>query len=290
MNHDIGQIKLELITERINNKTETYYNGADRNKFFLNKITGNIPVNNISNKSAYKVLEIINPQPDSVGVLSYSLFGDSASKRFRPGLIEPLLYNSKEMKTELPGWSSRIYIAKNISDDIKNELVEAGYELYVMNVPTKDEGYVWRFMPASENKPFVSHDADMRFSNWMNETSIGTVVKNWLKTDKPFLRRILVSHMHSFFNITPILAGMWGSRPQKNKYNSLTDIKETLEKYDFEGFGMDEVFLTREIWPKMKEHGYYSSSGWKTSLILLFTIFVFSLLIVVIVVNINKKS
>ena len=226
---------------------EPYYNGDRSLDMKLKKIQGKIT----PNKSAYKVLEIRNPQPHSIGIISYSLFGDFSSERFRPGLIEPLLYNINELKIQLPGWSSRLYIAKNISEEIKVELVDAGYELYIMNVPTKGEGYVWRFLPASENKPFISHDADMRIGKFFNGSpSIEVVVNDWLKTDKPFLRRKL--NLSSFMNIVPIFAGMWGYRPTQNDVNVLSDIKQTLEKYNFEEFGMDEAFLTKEVWPKMK--------------------------------------
>ena len=279
---------MELIVERLNAAyVEPYYNGKDRHKNDFKKITGDIPLNKIPNNSVYSVIEILNQQPHSVGVLSYSLFGDYTSERFRTGLIEPLLYNAKEMKTELPGWSARIYIAKNISDTIMNELIDAGYELYIMNVPTKDEGYVWRFLPASENKPFVSHDADMRFSEiFAREPSIGIVVKNWLKTTKPFLRRKYITS--TLFNIKPILAGMWGSRPEKNGDNYLVNIKELLEKYNFKGYGMDEAFLTKEIWPKMKENGYYSS-GWKTELLIVSFIAILAIIILVGIIVLIKN-
>lgn len=286
--YDEENIKLGLITERINNfNIEPYYNGERSFASKIKKIQGKIPLNNIPNKAAYKVLEIRNPQPHSDGIISYSLFGDFSSERFRKGLIEPLLYNINEMKIKLPGWSSRLYIAKNIPDDIKIELVDAGYELYIMNVPTKGEGYVWRFLPASENKPFISHDADMRIGKIINSSqSIEVVVNDWLKTDKPFLRRKL--NLSSFMDIIPVLAGMWGYRPTQNNVNVLSDIKETLEKYNFEGFGMDEAFLTKEIWPKMKTHGYYST-GWKREVFLISLITLFSILSIVGIIFLVKK-
>ena len=63
---------------------------------------------------------------------------------------------------------------------------------------------------------------------------------------------------------------------------------QTLEKYNFEGFGMDEAFLTKEIWPKMKKFGYYST-GWKREVLLISLITLFSILSIFGIIFLVKK-
>jgi hypothetical protein len=247
---------------------ENYYNGKRNFPYSVGiwwrRATGKIPLLDKSNK-AYDVISVINPQPNSIGIISYSLFGDGISDRFRTGLLNPLLNNAQELKDNLPGWVGRIYISEDIPSHIIQELVNAGYELFIMPSPSQAEGYVWRFLATKEDKPVIVHDADMKFVNKELKPNMFTAVEEWLKTDKPFLRRKL--HISNFLNITPIRAGCWGTRPIKNSNSYLSDIKETLEKYKFEGYGSDEAFLTKEIWPLMKKEGYYST-GDKGDLIL----------------------
>ena len=230
---------------------EDYYTGPRTMSTWWRKINGIIPSRRNNNTDSFKVLYILNHQPRSAGIVSYSLFGDSKVERFRKHLLEPLLSNSKKLKENLPLWSSRIYISLNIHENIKNELVNAGYELFVMPPPYSGEGYAWRFLAGSENKPVVFHDADMLFTS-----NTFKVINNWLNTNKPFLRRKLTTDNYFF---VPISAGCWGIKPLNNKSSPLSDIKSLLDNYIFESFGSDEAFLTKEVWPIMKKEGYYST-------------------------------
>lgn len=259
--------------------TEHYYNGKRNFPYSIGiwwkRATGSIPVSDKPTYS-YDVLEIINHQPKSYGIVSYSLWGDANSERFKTGLLEPLLSNAKQLKLRLPGWTGRIYICENIPLDTRRQLVDAGYELFVMPVASLAEGYVWRFLAVSENKPVIIHDADMKFVNKELTPDMFTAVQEWMNTDKTFLRRRL--NISNFLDITPIRAGCWGVRPTKDGRIPLANIRDTMEKHVFEGFGTDEAFLTKEVWPIMKKEGYYST-GSNVTMIVIITLSAIALIV-----------
>ena len=76
--------------------TERYYNGKRNFPYSIGiwwrRVTGNIPVSDTPTYS-YDVLEVINPQPRSRGIVAYSLWGDANSQRFKTELLENLLSN-----------------------------------------------------------------------------------------------------------------------------------------------------------------------------------------------------
>ena len=254
---------------------EHYYNGKRNFPYSIGiwwkRVTGNIPVSDTPTYS-YDVLDIINPQPRSHGIVAYSLWGDANTERFQTGLLEPLLNNAQQLKSRLPEWAGRIYISESIPSHIRQQLADSGYELFIMPDTSLGEGYVWRFLAATEHKPVIIHDADMKFINRELTPDIFTTVQEWLNTDKPFLRRQL--HASNILNITPIRAGCWGVRPTKDGRVPLANIKETMKKYVFEGFGTDEAFLTKEVWPIMKKEGYHSTGGKNIALIVILSVLI----------------
>jgi len=259
---------------------EDYYNGSRWGSLWK-KITGNIPLRHHSS-TFFTVDEIINHQPTSLGIVAYSLFGDGKVERFRKKLLNPLFQNAKKLKAMLPTWSGRIYICSSIPSHIKEELVQSGYELFVMPLPLSEEGYAWRFLAAEEGKPVVFHDADMLLDDKFLE-----IVTNWLSGDKLFLRRKLTGD--NYIGV-PISAGCWGVRPYNGK-SPLWDIKKNLEKHVFEGFGSDEAFLTKEIWPIMKKEGYYSTQErWFVWIVPTICIIVFAMIVTWAIIWYRKRK
>jgi hypothetical protein len=229
---------------------------------------------------AFDEIHVHNPRPDSDGIISVSLWGDGESDRFRQGLMEPLLHNVSRLNSELPGWVCRVYASEDLPEQVLGELVNAGCEIYVMPSPRQGgEGFAWRFLATSERKPVVIHDADMTFDEL--NPGLFDVVERWLETDKPFLRRRL--HAVNVFG-NPVSGGCWGARPYPDGKSPLVDVKDRLSKYSFEGYGIDEVFLTKEVWPIMKREGYYTtgldSRGAASCTILVLAVILFVLLIV----------
>nr|QBK85377.1 MAG: hypothetical protein LCIVAC01_01860 [Iridovirus LCIVAC01] len=230
------------------------------------------------------IKERLNVQPDIVGVFSTSLFGDPNDEKFRKRYFEPLLLNSHKLKEKLPEWTYRVYLAPNFSQIDIEKLITAGYEVFIMNKEPKGyEGTSWRFLAASEPKPFFCVDAD-------DDISLHPIehIQPWLESkDKTFIRRVIVSNFLSKVLI-PIQAGCWGG-----KGNSIPNIKERLEKYDLTKFGSDEAFLTKEVWPEFKKDGFYKvpseNEGFWFSVIILGVLIVNLIVIIVLITRHWKK-
>lgn len=174
------------------------------------------------------------------GIISYSLYGDY--KKYGPSLIDSLTIIPRYM----PGWQSVVYAAIDIPKDLKNTLINKGAEVIIMgpDPPRGHEGALWRFLPAAQELPFVSLDADDIFN-----ARIAHQIKLWLKSNYQFG----IFHYYQFG--LPMTAGMWGSRNC-----AIPDIKERLDKYEETWFGFDEAFLNREIFPLGKRAGYWRSA------------------------------
>ncbi len=205
--------------------------------------------------TSFHVQHKLNQQPHSKGTVASCLFGDITKHGFEKRYVLPFLNNCKLVHQELPGWCMRVYVSPSLSPDLITKLIENGCEVYVMSQNSKGYiGTMWRFLPASEKKPFVTHDADMLLdkTNFI-VPNLSKNIDKWLKTDKTFFQRTLGVINHNI----PISAGMWGAKPTKEGFAPIPDIQERLEKYNDTLFGCDEAFLTREVWPLFKRKTYY---------------------------------
>ena len=262
---------------------EDYYVGrgrrySDYGVTWLRKVFGMVTPSKGPN-NAFNEIAVLNPQPDSEGIISVSLWGDGVSKRFWKELMEPLLHNVNRLNSILPGWVCRVYASNDLPEKVIWEIIDAGCEVYVMPAPRQGgEGFAWRFLATAESKPVVIHDADMDFDEL--QPGLFDVIEQWLATDRPFLRRRL--HAVNVWG-NPVSGGLWGSRPRLTGESPLVNVRENLSKYSFEGYGIDEAFLTKEVWPVMKREGYYttklSREGFvSSSIIVLFIILSVALL------------
>lgn len=213
------------------------------------RILGDLSKCTSPRKNAFQVENKLNIHDKAKGILSISLFGNTKKEGFRQRYIDPIIYNAKKINSILPGWVIRVYLSPEITEDIQKELINNNCELFIMkNKPIGYEGTTWRFLAAIGDKPFLSFDSDDK----IDDPTLGNLkkgVEKWLKSKKPFFRRSLY---HINFLI-PLSAGTWGAKP-----NSVKNIEEKLEKYCSEKeFGMDEAFLTKEIWPLLLKKGYH---------------------------------
>lgn len=201
-------------------------------------------------KEPFQIRKKLNRQPDSKGILVVSLFGDLNDPYIYNRYVKALLKNVGKMKMVISGWTVRVYITPEANQKVINDLIEKGCEVYIMSKASDGmDGALWRFLAAAGDKPFLSIDADDKgFYNWKH-------VHKWLEGDKPFFRRTLAM-LNSYI---PICAGLWGG-----KANSIPGIKERISKYcGKKDYGIDEAFLSKEIWPLFKKEGYYNSTcGW----------------------------
>ncbi len=249
---------------------ENYTSGIKRRiNSFVKRSLGIIKTRR-GNKNRFDVVNKYNEQPHSKGVCSTCLFGDFNGDRFYTGLVKPLVYNASIIDDILPGWCIRVYLSTRIPIKIRNELLDAGCEIYTMKEkPGTFTGTVWRFLVASEAKPFVICDADMRLDEQsFSYVLLAPYVKKWLNTDKTFFQR-----RSGLINIfIPISAGMWGGKCDKAGKPLIPNIKNLIEKYEHDWFGADESFLKTEIWPKVNQSKYVVYSPLEKVTLVVFTL------------------
>lgn len=171
------------------------------------------------------------------GIISYSLYGDY--KKYSGTLLNSI----KVIPTLLDGWIGRVYVGYDLPSlhpDIFEDLKKYSQVVVMQGKYKGHEGALWRFLPAGENLPFVSLDADDLFTE-----RTARMIQDWIKSGKRFA---------SFTGINfliPMLAGMWGARPIDGK-PPIPDIKERIDTFCEHWYGFDENFLRTQIWPFAK--------------------------------------
>lgn len=189
----------------------------------------------------YKGKDRVNSEHEDIElIVSYSLYGNY--RKYAPTLFK----NADIIREKYPTWQVRVYAAADVPPKIVEILTNKGAEVIVMGPrpPKGHEGALWRFLPASEETPFVSLDADDVISRYTIRK-----IKKWLRSGK----RFCILNRYSFF--VPIWAGLWGSRDR-----AIPDIKDRLDKYCEYWFGFDEAFLNKEIYPIVSKYGCWKSS------------------------------
>jgi hypothetical protein len=237
--------------------------------------------------SDFTVISKLNEQPNSNGIFSISLFGNVEDKKIYKKYVEPILYNAKIIDTICPGWCIRVYLSSLIPNYIVDELVKHNCEVYIMKEDenNKFSGTLWRFLCASETKPFIICDSDMKFDeNTYDHSSIKKKdIDEWLNSDKTFFRR----RLGLINNFIPISAGMWGGKPTKEGKPPIPKIKKQMEKYKHDWFGTDECFLSKELYNDFKKSNYTVTNSIENNFQL--TIYLIILLLVILFFTIKKK-
>ena len=181
-----------------------------------------------------------------VNAFSFCLFGET-SVLYHHGLLE----NIDMIKTHYPGWVIYVYLGAD---------TEPGYRNYLLRDPVirvRDTGItgfkntVHRFFAIDDPDVEVCffRDADSRV-HWRDRWAID----GFLTTQ--YRAHIIRDHPeHS----TRIAAGMWGLRksaleePIRQLFDGWTPVFSGSGSPDaVEGFGIDQNFLTREIYPRIR--------------------------------------
>lgn len=181
-------------------------------------------------------------------VVSYSLFGN------QPQYCENAIINSELITSIYQGWVMRVYHDKSVPLYTLERLRKNSVEL--IDVETIGvahlTGTFWRFMALEDPKVSVVifRDADSIIN--LREKIL---VDEWLASDKAFhVVRDWYGHIDS------ILAGLWGV-----KANLLNGIRQLIEKFVNENpklnsYNIDQLFLEREIWPRIASFTLHHSS------------------------------
>jgi hypothetical protein len=168
-------------------------------------------------------------------IISFTLYGND------PRYVENLEIVIQSYQTVLPVWKCRIYAAKDVDKQYIDLLISKGCEVIIMNKTGIDSRYtIWRFL-AIEDKTadaVIVRDLDSVATNREK-----LMIEQWLKSEKTFhIIRDHISH-----NVL-IMAGMWGIK--KNSINIKAEARKSLITNNY---GIDQVFLVENIYPKIKD-------------------------------------
>ena len=207
-----------------------------------------------------EVREWFNRTENLHGVFSVSLYKNCSVNLdiWRERYYDPLLKSIQSVQQTLPGWQYRVYLDPSLEQTYRDELINKGAQVGIMKYGNFDNsGSVWRFLSAADSPNFLCVDAD---DNPFQTFQIDQINK-WLESS----HRFILVPLYLVNLLVPISAGSWGGRA-----HSIPDIAERLSRYNHGWFGADEAFLTREIWPLVKQLGYYRTNQRGAVYLLLF--------------------
>lgn len=246
---------------------------------FFNRILGRSIESN--RPQIFEVERWYNRRENLQGVFSVSLYtGKSISPdEWAERYYQPLLKNVERVTHSVPNWQYRVYLDPSLEQSCANELVRKGAQVGIMKYGNFDHsGAVWRFLSASDAPAFLCLDADDDpFQTFQKDQ-----IDKWIKSTNSF---ILVP-LYLVNLLVPVSAGSWGGRA-----NIIPDMANRLGKYNHGWFGADEAFLTKEIWPIIKEKGYYRTNQRKSVYLFLggLVIFLVILILVALTYYIQEK-
>lgn len=168
-------------------------------------------------------------------VISFSLYGD------RPMYLKGMVENAKLAAKFYPGWHIRVYC----EDSINVKPLEAlGCQIHRVGKSFGHSGMFWRFLPAWDKgvSYCLFRDADSRLN-----PRASAAVAAWI--DSGLACHAMHDHQHH--RSIPILGGMWGIMG-----NALPSwlLVRCIEVYGGHAEkGMDSAYLSREIWPFVRE-------------------------------------
>lgn len=169
-------------------------------------------------------------------IISFSLWGNNP--KYTIGAIR-----NAELAGEIyPGWICRFYVGEDVTDEIKNKLLDLKSEIVEMGGADWN-GMFWRFFAAEDNNTMISRDTDSRLG--YREKS---AVDEWLASDMDF--HIMRDHP---YHATAILGGMWGCRN-----GILNNIRQMIADYDTRDYNnkyqVDQNFLREIIYPLVYDY------------------------------------
>jgi hypothetical protein len=167
-------------------------------------------------------------------VISYSLYGED--EKYLIGALR----NAQQAAIFYPGWVTRFYIGKSVSQDLADKLEFAGAEIVRMHGREDASAMFWRYQPFFD--PEVSivmiRDTDSRLG-----CREAKAVKDWLNSDRGF--HIMRDHPAHY---CAILGGLWGGRTDR-----MRQLKNVFSLADPAGFyGEDQKFLKDYVYPIAK--------------------------------------
>lgn len=165
-------------------------------------------------------------------IISFSLWGSHSM--YWKGALE----NIRLAKILYPEWKCRFYICRKSNPKLLALIEKQDCEIILMDAISEFSGLYWRFLATDDADIMICRDADSRLS--MREVQ---AVNEWLNSDKKF--HIMRDHPQ---HTSLIMGGMWGAR----NLSGLTTLIENIPDYFHESKGYDQVFLSKYLYPQIK--------------------------------------
>jgi hypothetical protein len=185
-------------------------------------------------------------------VISFSLYG--SSEKYLVGALKNVYLS----KLFYPKWILRFYHSQNVPNKTLDLLQAKGAELrLIQNLPLTTAMY-WRFLVLDDLTVdyYLIRDCDGRFTNRER-----VAVEEWLNSSFKFH----AMRDHPFHSI-PMMGGMWGG----SKFVFFKDIYKKLENITSFNYGDDQNFLSKYIYPFIKEnllvHDSFHCTEYKNSI------------------------
>lgn len=170
-------------------------------------------------------------------VISYSVWGDN------PKYLVGAVRNAELTNKIYPGWKSRFYVAKSVSDSYVSQILSID-NTEVIHMWEEEGNWLsmlWRYKTCWDDTVDVSifRDSDSRLT--LREKF---AVDAWLESDKTF--HIMRDHPWHGYHM---LGGMWGYK-KNNKY----DLKKLFDSFDYtDAYGTDYQFFGSVLFPVIGE-------------------------------------
>jgi hypothetical protein len=185
-------------------------------------------------------------------IISFSLWG--RGKMYLCGAIA----NAKLAQTLFPGWICRFYAAVDTPKRIIDDLSRLGCEIVFKPVPMGYVGLFWRFEAAYDDEDierFIVRDADSRLTS-----RDAGMVREWEANGEP-CHIIRDDPGHCCW----MPGALWGLVPSfVDDFRSLVSdfwenwcdgaTEKGFESKRGKFFGVDQEFLSRQIWPLIKDN------------------------------------
>lgn len=237
----------------------------------------------------YHVIEKYNTDRKKDIIISCSLFGDFSNgqkgEKLYTKYFLPVLTDGKNVVKNLENSNIRVYIEPTLAPELKQKLIDTGYEVYVMDKPSKKlGGTFWRFLALQDKEKsdiVIISDTD-DFFNSDSKVILNTIdsksLDKWKNTGKKFMLR----GEHNIY--VPFYANRLCMRDY-----IIENIAEKMKKYPKENYGADEVFLKREIWPIVKKEGFVRFTSGREKILILGVIVIILIFLIFLVISMKRK-
>ncbi|WP_109693935.1 hypothetical protein [Chitinophaga deserti] len=171
-------------------------------------------------------------------IISFSLWGN------KPMYWQGAVKNVELARQLYPGWVCRFYTDRNAPAGLIRMIEKTDSEVVLVNPSDEFAGLFWRFYAAEDADIMICRDTDSRIS----EREV-KAVDQWLDSGCHF--HIMRDHPQ---HTSLIMGGMWGCRNMEGMQSLIDNYPHKCLK------GTDQLFLSHNIYPQVKEHAMIHDS------------------------------